>query len=127
MLDWLRHEAAEWLAGITACTLASAGPAGVQASWVDCLAQGLRLYLLLPAQSDHLLNIETTGEVALAASNWRLTGEGKSLGEESGPWTPVRQPWQVVVEVIPIRLYLDGGNGQSGKSIDFASLHPQIQ
>jgi hypothetical protein len=124
MLDWLRHEAAARLAGIHACTLASAGPAGVQASWVACLAQELRLYLLLPAVADHLVNIEATSEVALAGDGWRLTGGGICLGEDAGPWMSTRQPWQMVVEVIPIRLYLDGENGQPGKSIDFAPLHP---
>lgn len=124
MLDHLRHEAAAWLAGIDACTLASAGPAGVQASWVACLAAGLRLYLLLPATADHLINIEAVGEVALAGVGWRLTGAGKCLDEEPGLWTPTRQPWQIVIEVIPNRLYLEGEKGKPGKSIDFALLHP---
>ena len=124
MLDWLRREATDWLAGITACILASAGPAGVQASQVDGLSQGLRLYLLLSTESDHLLNIEATGEVALAGDGWRLTGEGRCLGDNPGPWMLTRQPWQIVVEVIPARLYLDGDNGQARKSIDFASLRP---
>jgi hypothetical protein len=84
----------------------------------------LRLYLLLPAVADHLINIEVVGKVALAGTGWRLIGGGKCLGDDPGPWMPTRRAWQVVVEVIPAHLYLDGENGQPGKSVDFAPLHP---
>jgi hypothetical protein len=124
MLDRLRQEAIAWLAGIEACTLASAGPAGVQASWVECLASGLRLYLLLPSTADHLLNIEATGEVALAGDGWRLSGRARCLEGEAGPWLLTRQPWQTVVEVIPISLHEDEAKGQPSRSLDFAPLHP---
>ena len=114
MLDWLRRDATEWQAGLTACILASAGPAGVQASQVDCLSQGLRLYLLLSTESDHLLNIETTGEVARASDGWRLTGEGRCLGDDPGPWVLTRQPWQIVVEVIQHRFQVAQAGGHVG-------------
>ncbi len=124
MLDRLRHEAAAWLAGINACTLASAGPAGVQATWVASLASGLRLYLLLPAAADHLINIEATGQVALAGEGWRLSGVATCLNAEASPWTLTHQPWQVVVQVIPDHLHFDGEAGQPSRSVDFAPLHP---
>ena len=124
MLERLRHEAATKLAQITACTLATTGPAGIYASWERCTSHGLRLYLLIAAATDHVLNIETTGEVALAGDSWHLVGKGICLVETSGPWLLTRQPWQVVVEVIPARLYLAGEHGQLMQSIDFVPLHP---
>lgn len=124
MLDQLRQEAMAWLAEIEACMLASAGPAGVQASWVDCLASGLRLYLLLPLSADHLINIEATGEVAMAGNGWRLSGKARALEGEAGPWLLKCQPWQTVVEVVPIALHEDEANGQPSRTLDFAPLHP---
>lgn len=128
MLDQLRHEVATWLAGVTACALASAGPAGVQASWVVCVADGLRLYLLLPAATDHLINLEHGCEVALAGEGWRMTGTGSVLGEGAGPWALACQPWQIIVEVVPVALHIDNGSVAAGRalpsnSVDFAPLH----
>jgi hypothetical protein len=85
--------------------------------------------LLISAAADHILNIETTSEVALAGDGWRVVGTGKCLVGDAGPWTLTRQPWQVVIEVIPVTLYFTGEHGagdygQSMRSIDITPLSP---
>ena len=124
MLEWLRHEATIRLARITACTLATAGPAGVQASWEECLAHGLRLYFLVSAAADHIINLESTNDVALAGEGWRLVGTGKCLTDTATDWLLTRHPWQVVIEIIPTTFYLAGEQEQT-QSIDFIPLHPK--
>ena len=112
------------LARISACTLATAGPAGVQASWEVCSANGLRLYLLISAAANHVINLEVSNEVALAGDGWRLVGTGRCLTDATTAWQPIPQPWQVVIEVIPMTLYLEDEQAQL-QSIDFTPLHQQ--
>jgi hypothetical protein len=99
---------AEALSAAGWVTLASAGPAGIQASRLACEARGERLYALLPVTSDQLFNLEHTPEVALVGETWQARGPARILtAAERPPGLFAAQPPDahndVVVEVCPAR------------------------
>ena len=59
MLTYLRQHVATTLAPALSATLATSGPAGLQADLFPCVARGTLLYLLLPCTSDQLLNLDS--------------------------------------------------------------------
>lgn len=61
----------------TAVTLSTNGPGGIQAGFFPCEADGLALYLLVPASSDVLFNLEAETAVVITTPNWQLEGEAK--------------------------------------------------
>jgi hypothetical protein len=116
MLDHFRQRAADTLAGPKSATLATSGPGGLQADAFPCQAVGLRLYLLVPRTSEHLVNLEGDPSVVVTAEGWRLRGEARvvpqtennarlHLHEASG------DPWSLLVEVRPRRLEMGRRNG----------------
>lgn len=77
MLETLRHRITEALKAETAVTLSTNGPGGIQAGFFPCEADDLTLYLLVPASSDVLFNLETQPAVVVTTSSWQMEGEAK--------------------------------------------------
>jgi hypothetical protein len=121
MLDKLRDRAAQILAETFFCTLATTGPAGLQASMVRCAGRGLTLYLLVPDTSDHLFNLETELEVVVTAENWRLRGTVDIVQDSTELFSPDQSQWHTVVRVTPARLHILPGSGTANyaETIDF--------
>ena len=74
MLAHLRRRIVEALRQQKTVMLASCGPAGLEIGPCEARADGLRLILLIPATSEHLVNIEENPEVAITQDHWRLSG-----------------------------------------------------
>ena len=111
MLDHLRRRIAAALAPAQAATLATSGPAGLQADLLPCAASDLLLYLLLPRTSDHLLNLEADPAVVVTAADWQVRGRARVLCAGERPPAAVlldvpEAPWSTVVEVRPTRVTL---------------------
>jgi hypothetical protein len=116
MLDHLRQRIIESLASVPDATLSTYGPAGLQATHLPCESSALRLYMLLPATSDHLLNLESQPEVVVTASEWQLRGIAIVL--QSTDYPPDlclhRQPeaqWSRLLEIRPTQLNIRRRNG----------------
>ena len=75
MLESLRLRVAHALKAETAATLSTNGPGGIQAGFFPCEADGLTLYLLVPASSDVLFNLETETAVVITTPGWQMEGE----------------------------------------------------
>lgn len=111
MLDHLRQRIAAALAPARAATLATGGPAGLQADLLPCAASDLLLYLLLPRTSDHLLNLEADSLVVVTAADWQMRGRARVLAADERPTAAAlldapEAPWSVLVEVRPTRVTL---------------------
>ena len=77
MLETLRLRVIEALAGESGVTLSTKGPGGIQAGFFPCEAVGLVLYLLVPASSDVLFNLESETAVVVTTPRWQLEGEAE--------------------------------------------------
>jgi hypothetical protein len=122
MLDKLRDRAAQTLAETLFCTLATTGPAGLQASMVPCAGQGVTLYLLVPDTSDHLFNLESEPEVAVTAETWRLRGTADIVQDSTDVFSADQSRWHTVVRVTPVRLHIlpvKGSPANYAETIDF--------
>jgi hypothetical protein len=121
MLDRLRDQAAHILAETLSCTLATAGPAGLLASTVDCAGRGTLLYVLVPDTSDHLFNLEIEPRVAVTAAKWHLHGTAEILGGSTEIFSAEQRRWNTVVRVIPARLHIlpDRSSASHAETIDF--------
>jgi hypothetical protein len=109
MLNHLREKIAATLAGARSATLATNGPAGLQADVVRCVASGIQLYLLLPRTSDHLLNLEADPAVVVTTAEWQMHGRAQVLERVAVPAAASLLeapdvPWCVVLEVQPTRV-----------------------
>lgn len=116
MLDHLRQRVIEALASAHIATLATYGPAELQASQLPCAADGMRLYLLLPATSDHLLNLENRAEVVVTTPEWQLRGRARVLDSGEGPCgLALREKpeaeWSCLMVVQPVQLNLRRRHG----------------
>lgn len=109
MLDHLQQRIAETLATAHAATLATYGPASIQANVFPCEASSGGLYLLVPRTSDHLFNIEHQPTAVATTEDWQLYGaaevlpacpEGLALGRRPDA------PWCAVVRLAPARLHI---------------------
>ncbi len=109
MLDHLKQRIADTLAETRLVTLATDGPAQLQAHVVPCEAEGDVLFALVPRTSDHLLNIESNPSVVVTTVDWQLRGAAEIL-----PICPERlalaqrqdAPWCSVVRIAPRRLHI---------------------
>jgi hypothetical protein len=122
MLDKLLDRAAQTLAKTDLCTLATTGPAGLQASMVRCAGQGIILYLLVPDTSDHLFNLESEPEVAVTAETWGLRGTADIVQDRPDVFSADQNQWHTVVRVTPVRLHIlpaKGGPANYAETIDF--------
>ena len=106
MLDSLRDRATQLLIDTPNCTLATSGPAGVQASTVACQLKDDALILLLPNTSDHLFNLEHEPEVALAAEGWHLQGTAEIIGSALDIFDEPELQWHIVVKVTPRQMHI---------------------
>lgn len=125
MLDKLRDRATQILAETGLCTLATTGPAGLQASMVPCAGRGITLYLLVPDTSDHLFNLETEPEVAITAECWHLRGRADIIQDNNiEVFLAEQSQWHTVIRITPIRLHIlpaKGGVVNYAETIDFDS------
>jgi hypothetical protein len=122
MLDKLRDRAAQILAETGWCTLATTGPAGLQASMVRGAGRGITLYLLVPDTSDHLFNLESEPEVAVTTATWRLRGTADIVKDSTDLFSADQSQWHTVVRVTPVRLHIlpaKGGAAVYAETIDF--------
>jgi hypothetical protein len=87
MLETLRLRVIESLNKADAATLSTNGPGGIQAGFFPCEANKLDLYLLIPASSDVLFNLETNSAVVITTPSWQLEGEAKVCTLTEGPPT----------------------------------------
>jgi hypothetical protein len=77
MLEPLRRRVVEALLSEEAATLSTHGPGGIQAGFFPCEADGMALYLLVPASSDVLFNLEAENAVVITTPRWQLEGEAQ--------------------------------------------------
>jgi hypothetical protein len=135
MLDHLRQKAAQTLASVGSVVLSSYGPADIQSSRVPCTSQDLTLYVFIPNNSDHLLNLEHRPGVVATTDEWDLHGTARVLAPDeiptginpssigADPNTPAsgtNSSWGCVVEIRPNRLTLHAPTGQGNiATIDF--------
>lgn len=85
MLEPLRLRVVGALNNESFATLSTNGPGGIQAGFFPCEAHGLILYLLVPAASDVLFNLESETNVVITTPHWQLEGEGTVLPLEQAP------------------------------------------
>ena len=108
MLNHLRQHIAATLAPARSATLATSGPAGLQAQVAPCMASDIQLYLLLPRTSDHLLNLEHDPAVVVTTAEWQVFGRARIVTELERPAALLLDapdaPWSVVVAVQPTRV-----------------------
>ena len=128
MLKKLRAEALALIAARPHCTLSTIGPAGVQASLVECLVHEDCVYVLVPSTVDHLFNIEHELEVVLTSSLWQLRGAALGLSDASGLQGTApsdisayaRAAGYMLIEVFPLRMHLEpAGRRRYRETIDF--------
>jgi hypothetical protein len=128
MLKKLRAEALALIAARPHCTLSTIGPAGVQASLVECLVREDCVYVLVPATVDHLFNIEHELEVVLTSSLWQLRGAALGLSDASGLQRTApsdisahaKAAGYMLLEVFPLRMHLEpAGRRRYRETIDF--------
>jgi hypothetical protein len=77
MLESLRLRVIEALKAETAVTLSTKGPGGIQAGFFPCELEDLALYLLVPASSDVLFNLESETAVVVTTPRWQMEGEAE--------------------------------------------------
>jgi hypothetical protein len=127
MLDHLRQRVIEVLASVQTITLSTYGPAGIQAGILPCEAAGMQLYLLLPATSDHLLNLENQPSVVVSSPTWQLRGLAVLLGRADYPpdlrlLQKAEAAWERLVLIQPAQLNIRRDHGWGyGETIDIES------
>jgi hypothetical protein len=107
MLRHLHERIAATLASARSATLASSGPAGLQAHIVPCVACGMELYLLVPHTSDQLLNLEYGGAVVVMTAEWHVEGRAQIASASECPAALLglpEAPWSIAVTVHPVRV-----------------------
>lgn len=77
MLETLRVRVAEALRAEPAATLSTNGPGGIQAGYFPCEGDGQILYLLVPASSDVLFNLESETAVVVTTPRWQMEGDAE--------------------------------------------------
>ena len=127
MLDYARQHAIEALSLARRVVLVTSGLAGVQAGEFPCEAKDLALYLLLPATSDHLFNLEHNATATLLSAGWELNGKASMAAGAPGiDLDLLKEPgaqWCVLVRIDPVRIQIkrEGGWG----NIETIDLNPQ--
>jgi len=109
MLDHLQRRIVETLAEAHAVTLATYGPASIQANVFPCEAQAGALYILVPRTSDHLFNIESNPAVVATTERWQVYGAAEALPMCPGGLGLGSRPdaaWSAVIRLTPGRLHI---------------------
>ena len=132
MLDHLQQRVIDLLEPTKAVTLSTYGPAGIQAQVVDGAARGDTLYMLVPATTEHLYNLEYEHVVVVTTTHWQLRGRARPLPPYDMPADdPFFLSHQfddfVVVEVRPLRVEIgqpDGGGFSETIDIEDMAFAP---
>lgn len=116
MLNHLRQRVTDTLASTQAATLSTYGAAELQATQLPCESSDLTLYILIPATSDHLLNLQSNPEVVVSTPEWQLRGTAVSLETANIPpnlrlFSLPEAQWSRLVEIIPCRLHIRRKDG----------------
>jgi hypothetical protein len=116
MLDHLRHRVIEILASTHAVTLSTYGAADLQATMLPCESSDLTLFILLPATSDHLLNLKSRPKVVATTPDWQLRGTAVLLDSKDIPpdLELLRKPeaqWSRLIKICPARFHIRRRNG----------------
>jgi hypothetical protein len=82
MLEHLRRRIVEALQEENTVNLATSGPAGLEISPCEVRSDELTLFLLIPATSEHFVNIEANPDIAITQDHWRLTGTATPQGAD---------------------------------------------
>jgi hypothetical protein len=130
MLNHLQRRLISVLAEPAQATLATGGPAGVQACVVRYVVAGPRLLLLVPATSEHLINIAATDVAIVASMHWHIHGRARVLEHAERllalPLLPLpHAPWHAVVEVQPERVTINHAEGWG--AVETIDLHEHLQ
>jgi hypothetical protein len=116
MLDHLKKRLVDTLAATCSATLATTGPADLQANVFPCEADGDILFALVPRTSDHLLNIENNPAVVVSTEGWQLRGAAEILATCPPDLALGKRedaPWCSVVRIAPERLHIVPVDGVS--------------
>lgn len=116
MLEHLRRRVIDLMEHADIVTLSTWGPAGIQAQVLSCTTRGLWIYLLVPATSDHLFNLENHPDVVVTTPEWQLAGHARALSPaEIPPDLPLPQGTDsqnyTVVAVRPSRMQIGRPSG----------------
>jgi hypothetical protein len=114
MLDHLKQRIVDTLAATRSATLATSGPADLQANVFPCEAADGVLFALVPRTSDHLLNIENHPAVVVSTEGWQMRGAAEILATcppELALGKREDAPWCSVVRIAPERLHIAPGGG----------------
>jgi hypothetical protein len=128
MFNNLREIGLALIAASPHCTLSTTGEANLEASMVTCVIAGGRIYALVPATADHLLNLEHETEAILTTFSWQVRGTARIIPaarsqDGTMPADIVRDASArglAVVEVLPLRMHMtDSGSWHTLQTIDF--------
>ena len=116
MLNHLRRRVIDLLEPTRVVTLSTCGPAGIQAQVLPVVAKGLRLFILVPATSEHLFNLEQQQIVVATTADWQLRGHARRLASSEIPTDipilrDVPASNNVIIEVKPYRFEIGPPNG----------------
>lgn len=116
MLAHLRQRVADALSPVHQATLATAGPAGIQAKVFPCEAMGMYLYLLVPGTSEHVFNLENEPAAVVSTTRWQLHGRGtvRPLAQAPSKLSlphAINAVGCVLVEIQPLRLQINRPKG----------------
>jgi hypothetical protein len=116
MLELLRNRVKNALTAEPAATLSTNGPGGIQAGFFPCQADGLILYVLVPAASDLLYNLESDSDVVVTTPHWQVEGQGEIHLLSQAPATidlarSPRAPGCVLVAVVCRRIHFNWSEG----------------
>ncbi|NWF67531.1 MAG: pyridoxamine 5'-phosphate oxidase family protein [Chloroflexi bacterium] len=119
MLGVLRAKVATALAQTATVLLATSGPAGLQVSVCPSHSQDVRLFILIPDTSEHLVNLEQDTQVVVTTCAWQMRGHSRILA--SPPPTLFKDSvWRRVIEVSPARFEFTQADGLGAyETIDF--------
>ena len=115
MLAHLEQRIADVLTANTTTTLATSGPAGLHISACPYVYHQLQMFVVVPGQSEHLVNLEIEPGVAMTADGWRVYGRVRTIETETMP-LPVRHldtRWQYVIVVTLDRFELIAPDGST--------------
>lgn len=85
MIESLKERVTQALQKVSAATVSTKGPGGIQAGFFPCEALGLTIFFLIPAASDVLFNLESEKDLVVTTPKWQMEGESKVLNLSEAP------------------------------------------
>lgn len=132
MLDHLQQRVIDLLEPTKEVTLSTYGPAGIQAQVLTSIARGLSLFVLVPATSEHLYNLEQHDIVVVTTAEWQMRGVGRQLSLREFPpdvrlLSAIRTCEYAIIEIRPLRLEIGQPNGGGfSETIDMDNPPPTL-